>query len=134
MVEASTLGLSFAATGASMAGIALAYVFYIRLPGLPMFLAWRAGRLYQLLLEKYYIDQLYNLIVTRPLFWISANVLNRAIDTFVIDGAAVGAGLTIETGGEIARRAETGNVQNYAFVYLLGAVGIGAWYLYLVTH
>src|SRR5271157_3842259 len=39
IVEASPLMLSIAATGAGFIGIALAYVFYIRLPGLPMLLA-----------------------------------------------------------------------------------------------
>ena len=77
---------------ASGLGILLAYMFYIRLPGIPFLLAWRLKPAYELLLNKYYIDELYNFIVTRPLFWISNNVLNRAIDSFVIDGAAKGAG------------------------------------------
>ena len=51
----------------------------------------------------------------------------------MIDGAADGAGLAVETSGQVARRAETGNVQHYAFVYLLGALGIVAYYLFLVT-
>ncbi|MGD0673156.1 MAG: NADH-quinone oxidoreductase subunit L [Candidatus Binatus sp.] len=134
IVEASPTSLSLVASIASALGIALAYLFYLRLPGIPMLLAWRLQDLYNLLLNKYYIDQLYNLIVTRPLFWVSNNVLNRAIDSFAIDGAADGAGLAVQTSGQIARRAETGNVQNYAFVYLLGALGIVAYYLYLVTH
>ena len=50
------------------------------LPGMPFLLAWRLKAAYDLLLNKYYIDELYNLVVTRPLFWISNNVLNRAID------------------------------------------------------
>ena len=53
---------------------------------------------YNLLFNKYYIDELYNLIVTRPMFWVSQNVLNRAIDSYVIDGAAKGAGLAVQTG------------------------------------
>ncbi|MGB8412304.1 MAG: NADH-quinone oxidoreductase subunit L [Candidatus Binatus sp.] len=134
IVEASPSSLSLVASIASALGIALAYLFYLRLPGIPMLLAWRLQYLYNLLLNKYYIDQLYNLIVTRPLFWVSNNVLNRAIDSFAIDGAADGAGLAVQTSGQIARRAETGNVQNYAFVYLLGALGIVAYYLFLVTH
>jgi NADH-quinone oxidoreductase subunit L len=100
---------------------------------MPFLLAWRLKAPYDLLLNKYYIDELYNLIVTRPLFWISNNVLNRAIDTYVIDGAAEGAGLAVQTSGQVARRAETGNVQHYAFVYLLGALGIVGYYLFLVT-
>ncbi len=134
LVEASPTSLSFVASVASGLGIALAYLFYLRLPGIPMLLAWRLQDLYNLLLNKYYIDQLYNFIVTRPLFWVSDNVLNRAIDSFGIDGAADGAGLAVQTSGQIARRAETGNVQHYAFVYLLGALGIVAYYLFLVTH
>jgi len=133
-IETSALGLSVVATVASMAGIALAWLLYIRLPGLPMLLAYRAGALYDLLLNKFFIDQLYDLIVTRPLFWISTYVLFRTVDSFGIDGAVDGAGLTVETGGELARRAETGNVQSYAFVYLLGAVAIVAYYVYRVMH
>jgi NADH-quinone oxidoreductase subunit L len=118
---------------ASIVGIVLAYVLYIRLPGIPFLLAWRLKPAYDLLLNKYYIDQLYDLVVTRPLFWISDNVLNRAIDSYAIDGVAEGAGLAVETSGQVARRAETGNVQHYAFVYLLGALGIVAYYMFLVT-
>jgi NADH-quinone oxidoreductase subunit L len=118
---------------ASIIGIVLAYVLYIQLPGIPFLLAWRLKPAYDLLLNKYYIDEIYNLIVTRPLFWISDNVLNRAIDSYAIDGVAEGAGLAVETSGQVARRVETGNVQHYAFVYLLGALGIVAYYLFLVT-
>ncbi len=134
LVEASPTSLSLVASVASALGIALAYIFYLRMPGLPMILAWKLQDFYNLLLNKYYIDQLYNFIVTRPLFWVSNNVLNRAIDSFAIDGVADGAGLAVQTSGQIARRAETGNVQHYAFVYLLGALGIVAYYLFLVTH
>ncbi len=131
---ANALSLSGVAFLASFLGIVLAYVFYLRMPGIPMLLAWRLKDLFNLLLNKYYIDELYNIVVTRPLFWVSNIVLNRAIDTFVIDGAANGAGLTVQTSGQIARRAETGNVQHYVFVYLLGALGVVAYYLYLVAR
>jgi len=133
MVEASASTLSIVASIASALGILIAYMLYIRLPGIPFLLAWRLKPAYDLLLNKYYIDELYNFVVTRPLFWISQNVLNRAIDSFVIDGAAEGAGLAVQTGGQVARRAETGNVQHYAFIYLLGALGVVAYYLFLVT-
>ena len=133
LFEASALSLSGIAFLVSLFGAGLAYVFYLRLPGIPMLLAWRLKDFYELLLNKYYIDQLYDLIITRPLFWISDNVLNRVIDTYVIDGTANGAGLTVQASGQIARRAETGNVQHYVFVYALGAVGVVAYYLYLVA-
>ena len=133
-VEASAMMLSVVATGLGAIGILLAYIFYLRMPGLPMILAWRAKGLYDLLLEKYRIDELYNLVITRPLFFISDQILNRGLDQMVIDGAANGAGHAVEGGGEMARRAETGNVQHYALVYLLGVIGIVAYYLYLVIR
>ncbi|MGO9450047.1 MAG: NADH-quinone oxidoreductase subunit L [Candidatus Binataceae bacterium] len=133
-VEASPAMLSAVATGLGGIGILLAYLFYLRLPGLPMILSWRLKGLYDLLLEKYRIDELYNLIVTRPLFFISNQILNRGVDQYVIDGAANGAGIAVEAGGEVARRSETGNVQHYAFVYLIGVVAIVSYYVYLVIH
>ncbi|MGA9725069.1 MAG: NADH-quinone oxidoreductase subunit L [Candidatus Binatus sp.] len=132
-IEASSFDLSLLALGASIVGGVLAWVLYIQLPGLPFLLAWRLKPAYDLLLNKYYIDELYNFIVTRPLFWVSDNVLNRAIDSYMIDGAAEGAGLAVQTSGQVARRAETGNVQHYAFVYLLGALSVVGYYLFLVT-
>ena len=61
-------------------------------------------------------------------------MLNRAIDTYVIDGAANGMGTTVESSGQAARRVETGNVEHYVFVYVVGALGIVAYYLYLVAR
>jgi len=118
----------------SVLGIALAYVMYIQQPELPGKLADQAQALYEVLLNKYYVDQLYDWIVTRPLFFLSRYILWRGVDTYGIEGVVEGAGLTVETGGGVARRAETGNVQHYAFVYLLGAIGIAAYYLYRLWH
>jgi NADH-quinone oxidoreductase subunit L len=127
--EVSSLFLSPCASGAGLTGILLAYIFYIRLPGLPTLLAYRAKGFYKLLLEKYYVDEVYDFLISRPLFFISSVIFGRGVDSFVIDGLADGAGLTAEATGGIVRRAETGNVQHYAFVYLLGALAIAAYYL-----
>jgi NADH-quinone oxidoreductase subunit L len=131
-IEASALGLSVFATIVGLLGIALAYVCYIQMPGLPAIIAWRAKALYGLLMEKYYIDEFYNLIVTRPLFFVSDVILNRWVDRFAIDGAVNDTGISVQATSQLARRTESGNVQHYAFVYLLGAIGVVAWSLYLV--
>ena len=133
-VEGNSLVLSLLALGSGLAGFVVAYLFYIRLPGLPMILAWKLKGVHNFLLNKWYIDELYDFVVTRPFFWFSNYVLNRTIDRFAIDGAVNGAGLTVETTGEAVRRIESGNVQHYAFVYLLGVLGIVAYYLYLVAR
>jgi len=130
VVEFSDLALTAISVLVALAGILLAYVMYIRLPGLPYLLAYRASALYDFFLNKYYIDQLYDWIITKPLFFISRYILWRGVDSYGIEGLVEGAGLTVETGSGLARRTETGNVQHYAFVYLLGAIGIAAYYIY----
>ncbi len=132
--EPSAAMLSVVSVGLALGGLVLAYLFYIVQPGLPALLAYKAKSAYTLLFNKYYIDELYNLIVTRPLFWIATFALNRVVDQFVIEGLVNGTGITVEASGEVTRRSATGNVQQYAFVYVLGVVGIVAYYLYLVMH
>jgi NADH-quinone oxidoreductase subunit L len=126
--------LTSASLGLAGLGILLAWYFYLKAPGMPYLIAYQAQSAYDLLLNKYYVDDFYNTMVTRPLFWISTFVLGRFIDSFMIDGFVNGAGLSVETGGQLSRRVETGNVQQYAFVYVLGVLAIVAYYLYLVTH
>ncbi|HVN28171.1 MAG TPA: NADH-quinone oxidoreductase subunit L [Candidatus Binataceae bacterium] len=129
LLSGASLGLE-----AAILGIVLAWYFYIKAPGMPYLIAYQAQSAYEVMLNKYYVDEFYNLIITRPLFWVSTFVLGNVVDSFMIDGIVNGAGLTVETGGQLSRRIETGNVQQYAFVYVLGVLGIVAYYLYLVTH
>jgi NADH-quinone oxidoreductase subunit L len=133
-VAASELALSALSLAFALSGALIAYILYIRAPGLPTYIAWRIKALYQLLLDKYYIDQIYDIVVSRPLFFIAQYVLFRGVDYYTIDGLVNGAGTTVEAGGDAVRRVETGNVQHYALIYLLGAVGIAAFYLYLVLR
>jgi len=115
----------------ALIGIALAWIFYLQNPELPARLAQSLRGLYRLLLGKYYIDELYNLFISRPLFWISQFVLFRGIDAGIIDGIVDGTGLGVEGSGEALRQVETGNVRHYAFIYLLGVLAISAYYVYL---
>jgi NADH-quinone oxidoreductase subunit L len=117
---------------ATLIGFLISYILYIQSPAMPERIAEGLSALYRLLARKYYIDELYGLIFSRFLFWGSTNVLSRAVDQGIIDGIVNDAGLGVEAGGEAARRSATGNVQIYALVYLLGAVGIVAYYAYLV--
>jgi NADH-quinone oxidoreductase subunit L len=129
---AATGAIGVVAILATLTGFLLAYILYIQAPALPGRIAESAGALYQVLAHNYYVDELYNLVFGRFLFWGSTNVLSRGVDQGLIDGIVDGTGLGVEVAGEVTRRSVTGNVQVYAFVYLLGAVGIGAYYVYLV--
>jgi NADH-quinone oxidoreductase subunit L len=126
---ASAIALSLALTG-----IAVACLFYLYDPELPKRWADSLRALYRLLLRKYYVDEIYNMFIGRPLFWASQFVLFRGVDRGVIDGIVDGTGFGFEGSGEGLRRIETGNVQHYAFVYLLGVLAIAAYYVYLAMR
>jgi len=130
----ASLTLSLVALSAGVLGVVIAWILYIQNPALPGRIGESLHGAYELLWHKYYIDELYNLFVSRPLFWLSTIVLNRTIDQGVIDGAVNGTGLAVEESGEGIRRAETGNLQHYAFAYLLGVVAVAAYYVYLVLR
>ena len=130
----TSLMLSLIALGAGTLGIVIAWIFYIQNPSLPGRIGESLHGVYELLWHKYYIDELYNLFVTRPLFWISDVVLHRTVDRGLIDGLVNGTGLAVEESGEGVRQTETGNLQHYAFAYLIGVVAVVAYYVYLVIR
>ncbi len=130
----ASLALSATALAAGLLGIFLAWILYIQSPALPGRIAENLRGLRELLWRKYYIDELYDHLISRPLFWISTNLLNDGVDRDVIDGMVNGTAATVEGSGEATSKIETGNVQNYAFVYLLGAVAVAGYYVYLVLR
>jgi NADH-quinone oxidoreductase subunit L len=130
----ASLALSATALAAGLLGIFMAWILYIQNPALPGRIAESMRGLRELLWRKYYIDELYDHLISRPLFWISTNLLNNGVDRDVIDGFVNGTAATVEGSGEATRKIETGNVQNYAFVYLLGAVAVAGYYVYLVLR
>jgi NADH-quinone oxidoreductase subunit L len=116
------------ATTLAVAGAALAYVFYVRLPGLPMVLSWRLGGVYELLLGKYWVDELYDALIVRP-YVRASTFLWRIVDQDLIDGFVNGVAEAVAANGNLWRQAQTGNVQHYALAFLGGVVAILAYYV-----
>ena len=109
-------------------GISIAYLFYILRPDLPKNLAERFKGPYKLLLNKYYIDELYNFAFVQPFiklaiwFW-------RFVDVAIIDGFANGSAYMVGWISGVARKIQTGYVRNYALSLLVGAVFILAYFI-----
>jgi NADH-quinone oxidoreductase subunit L len=78
-----------AAVLAAAAGFALAFQVYLRRPELPGELARRFAGLYRLLVNKYYVDELYDAAIVRPLIAVSDRVLFRRVDAGLIDAGLV---------------------------------------------
>jgi len=117
------LGVLALATGLAVGGLAVAWTFYGSPSGLPERVARAAGPLYALVRDKFRVDEFYGAVVVRPLFAL-ADLGARVIDPALIDGAANGAANLVRRSGDRLRRLESGNVQHYAALLLLGALGL----------
>ncbi len=133
--EAATAGgsteleLMMLSVGIAVAGIGLAWYFWIWNRAAAAKAARRAAPIYTLLLNKYYIDELYNAVVVQPIKKISTLLLWRGVDAALIDGAVNGIGALVRESSSSLRRLQTGSIRTYAASLFLGVVVILGWYL-----
>ncbi len=114
------MGLSVAV---GVAGIAIAYSFYVARPERAVALGRRFPLIHGILLNKYFIDELYDLCFVRSIKAL-ARLLHRGFDVFVIDGIVNGTAILIRDLGAGLRPLQTGRVNNYATAMLAGFVVI----------
>jgi NADH-quinone oxidoreductase subunit L len=87
----------------------------------------RFAGLHRVLYGKYFVDELYDALIGRPLLWISDRVFLRIGDRWLFDGTLHGlTGLAQRTAGVLAR-VQTGNLHLYAFLALAGTVAVLLW-------
>ncbi len=117
-----------------LVGLVVAYYVYVMQPGTADRWA-RANRpLYQFLLNKWYFDELYDLVFVRPAFWLGRLFWKggdgRIIDGFGPDGVAQ----TVLNATDRIVRIQTGYVYHYAFAMMLGVAAFITWYLVGGVH
>jgi NADH-quinone oxidoreductase subunit L len=119
--------VSLLPTVMGLSGIALSYLCFMFFPEIPAAFTSTFGGLYRFVLNKWYFDELYDVVFVRPtmclarLFW--------DIDAKVVDGMPNGvASLTVGTSGR-AVKLQTGSIANYAFTMLIGLVILVGVYL-----
>ncbi len=79
----------------------------------------------RVLYRKYYVDELYDAVIVRPLIWVSRVILWRGVDQGVVDGAAVNGTAKFSRGlGWLGSRLQTGQVGVYVVLFLVGALWI----------
>ena len=127
-MELMLMGLS---VGIAAAGIGLAWFFWYRDPDRATAMQRRFRTVHQTLLNKYYVDELYDTTIVQPIKAVSTGVLWKGVDANGIDLAVNGVGLTMRGSGSALRRLQTGSVRTYAASLFLGAVLILGYYLYL---
>lgn len=111
-------------------GIALAYVLYLLFPSVPGMIASAFKPVYKFLLNKWYFDEIYDFLFVRSSKALG-NILWKTGDVKIIDGGGPGGAAFISR--KLAAgvsRVQSGLVYSYAFVMLIGLLGLVSWYVF----
>ena len=115
-------------------GFVVAYIFYIAKPYLPAQLAQSNGVLYRFLLNKWYFDELYDVIFVRPAKWLGRTLWKKG-DGAIIDGLGPdGVSARVVDVTQAVVRLQTGYVYHYAFAMLIGVAALVTWYMFGGAH
>jgi NADH-quinone oxidoreductase subunit L len=86
----------------------------------------RFPTLHRLLANKWYVDEIYDALVVRPLHGLSW-VFYRIVDALVIDGSVRAGAAVTRAGGDLGSLTTTGNVRNYALYFFVGVIVLFWW-------
>lgn len=109
------------------ASILLARYIYLKKPEIASRTATRFKGLYNLLWNKYYVDEIYDAVIVNPIVTVSRNVLWKIADNKIIDGTVNGAAKLVDLLSSIIRKVQTGVAQLYALVMVLGIAAALLW-------
>lgn len=111
-------------------GFLIAYYYFIRRPDRAAAMAAREGLLYNFLKNKWYIDELYNLIFVRPAMWIGRKLWKLG-DGWLIDGFGPdGVAARVKDLAGRASKVQTGFIYHYAFAMLVGVAALLTWLMF----
>jgi NADH-quinone oxidoreductase subunit L len=123
------LGVGLTPTFMMVAGFLLALWMYILKPGSAQRLAAANPVLYRFLLNKWYFDELYDVLFVRPAFWLGRLFWKQG-DGRIIDGLGPdGVSARVVDIAKGAVRLQTGYLYHYAFAMLIGVAAFITWYL-----
>ncbi|HLG58204.1 MAG TPA: NADH-quinone oxidoreductase subunit L [Vicinamibacterales bacterium] len=122
--------LMLVSTVIAVMGLLVAYGIWVKRRDIADAWARRAGPVYRVLLNKYYVDEIYDAAVVQPIRMASQEGLWRGFDVKVIDGAVNGAGAIVDGSATLLRRLQTGSVRTYAGSLFVGVVMILGYYLW----
>ncbi len=114
-----------AAVAIGLIGLLWGYVSTRRAHIVPALEAAPETGFWRVIYHKYYIDELYDRVIVRPVLWISRVLLWGVVDKGLVDGAAVNGSARLSRGlGWIGSRLQTGQVGFYVVLFLAGALWI----------
>ncbi len=112
----------------SIAGIALAYLCYVRRPGVTVRLAERLRRTHQFLINKWYFDEVEDALFYKPTIAIG-RFANSVIERVIGQGIVTAATGVVKGAGSVVRGAQSGFVRAYALLIVGGFAALGIYFL-----
>jgi NADH-quinone oxidoreductase subunit L len=117
-------------TAMMLAGLFVAWRFYIRRPDIPETLARQHDMLYRFLLNKWYFDEIYDFLLVRPTLRLG-RLLWKGGDGWLIDGFGPDgiSARVIDVTNRVVRL-QSGYLYHYAFAMLIGVAALITWFMF----
>ncbi len=133
-MEHLPLVISLLPTVMMIGGFLVAWYFYVRRPDIPAALARDQTVLYRFLLNAWYFDRIYDVLLVRPAMWIG-RLFWKGGDGFVIDGFGPdGVSARVLDVTRSVVRLQTGYLYHYAFAMLIGVAAFVTWFMFTSAH
>ena len=126
--------LKFVSVFVAFAGLGLAWFLYVKSPELPAKIAAASGGLYKLVLNKYWIDELYSVAIIGPLVAFSRVVLWQSVDQKLIDGSVNESAVAARDVSQVIRQQQSGLVRSYAGWIAAGAAAVVVYMVWMGTR
>jgi NADH-quinone oxidoreductase subunit L len=121
--------LMVVSVGIAAAGIYAARWVYLQRIEIAASLQQRYPRVYRLLLNKYYVDEVYDAVIVEPAVKTSEEILWKVVDVTLIDGMVNGSAKVVGAIAQTLRKIQTGVAQFYAVVFIGGILFVITWLL-----
>jgi NADH-quinone oxidoreductase subunit L len=115
----------------AVTGIIGAWYFYLKNTSLPIKVGEKFKFAYNVLWNKYYVDELYDYIIIKPTIWVARSVIVGVTDGKIIEGIVNGLPAAIGRFSGGLRKIQTGLTQHYAMVMAFGLIAIVVYVLTL---
>jgi NADH-quinone oxidoreductase subunit L len=116
-------------TALGLAGIFVAYTVWVRRPGTSARVLERLAPVHRLFVNKWYFDELIDVLVVRPALWFG-RWAQQTFERIFVNGTLVGGTSGIVRAGSAAvRAAQSGFLRAYAALLLFGVVAVGLYFL-----
>jgi NADH-quinone oxidoreductase subunit L len=125
--ESTEVLLTILSAAVALSSIGFALYIYTRRINIARRLATSFRSIYNILFNKYFIDEIYDAVFVSPTIKTSEKLLWKWFDVGIIDGCVNGVAKVVSLLSVRVRRMQTGLVQNYALFVVVGIVVILGW-------